>query len=95
MSQAIKKRSVEIAGHRTSLTLETAFWRTLKRLAARDKISINKLIERIDRNRHGNLSSAVRVYVLERLEAEAGPGVRHEAGPDAEPGPESNSRTTS
>ena len=91
MNQAIKKRSVEIAGHRTSLTLEAAFWRTLKRLAARDKISINKLIERIDRNRHGNLSSAVRVYVLERLEAEVGA----EAGPDAEPGPETNSRTTS
>ena len=71
MSQAIKKRSVEIAGHRTSLTLEAAFWRVLKRLAARDGISINKLIERIDRDRQGNLSSAVRVHVLERLEAEA------------------------
>ncbi len=71
MSQAIKKRSVEIAGHRTSLTLEAAVWRALKRLAARDGISINKLIERIDRDRDGNLSSAVRVYVLERLEAEA------------------------
>ncbi len=71
MSQAIKKRSVEIAGHRTSLTLEATFWNALKRLAARDGVSINKLIERIDRDRHGNLSSAVRVYVLERLEAEA------------------------
>ncbi len=87
MNQAIKKRSVEIAGHRTSLTLEAAFWRSLKRLAARDRISINKLVERIDRDRHGNLSSAVRVYVLERLEAEAGPGARPEA--------ESNSRTVS
>ena len=74
VSQAIKKRSVEIAGHRTSLTLEAAFWRALKRLATRDGVSINKLIERIDRDRHGNLSSAVRVYVLERLEAQAGPG---------------------
>ncbi len=83
MNQAIKKRSVEIAGHRTSLTLEAAFWRSLKRLAARDRISINKLVERIDRDRQGNLSSAVRVYVLERLEAEAG----------AEPEP--NSRTGS
>ena len=83
MSQAIKKRSVEIAGHRTSLTLEAAFWRALKRLATRDGISINKLIERIDRDRHGNLSSAVRVYVLERLEAQAGPGA------------ETNSRTAS
>ena len=89
MNQAIKKRSVEIAGHRTSLTLEAAFWRSLKRLAARDRISINKLVERIDRDRQGNLSSAVRVYVLERLEAEAG------AEPGPEPEPEPNSRTGS
>ena len=69
MNQGIQKRSVEIAGHRTSLTLEAAFWRALKRLAAQDRMSINKLVERIDRNRQGNLSSAVRVYILERLEA--------------------------
>ncbi len=71
MSGTVKKRSVEIAGHRTSLSLEQAFWRALKRIAARDGVSINRLIERIDRERAGNLSSAVRVYVLERIEAEA------------------------
>ncbi len=71
MSEAVKKRSVEIAGHRTSLSLEQAFWRALKRIAARDGVSINRLIERIDRERAGNLSSAVRIYVLERLEDEA------------------------
>ncbi len=68
---AVQKRSVEIAGHRTSLSLEEAFWRALKRIAARDGVSINSLIERIDRERAGNLSSAVRIYVLERIEAEA------------------------
>ena len=71
VSGTIKKRSVEIAGHRTSLSLEEAFWRALKRIAARDGVSINRLIERIDRERGGNLSSAVRIYVPERLEAEA------------------------
>ncbi len=71
MSGTVKKRSVKIAGHRTSLSLEEAFWRALKRIAARDGVSINRLIERIDRERAGNLSSAVRVYVLERLEDEA------------------------
>ena len=71
MSGTVKKHSVEIAGHRTSLSLEEAFWRALKRIAARDAVSINSLIERIDRERSGNLSSAVRVYVLERIEAEA------------------------
>ncbi len=73
MSGTIKKRSVEIAGHRTSLSLEEAFWRALKRIAAQDGVSINRLIERIDRERAGNLSSAVRIYVLERLEDEAAP----------------------
>ena len=71
MSGTVKKRSVEIAGHRTSLSLEEAFWRALKRIAAREGVSINRLIERIDRERGDNLSSAVRIYVLERLEAEA------------------------
>ncbi len=71
MSGTVKKRSVEIAGHRTSLSLEEGFWRALKRIAAQDGVSINRLIERIDRERAGNLSSAVRVYVLKRLEDEA------------------------
>ncbi len=71
MSGTVKKRSVEIAGHRTSLSLEAAFWRALKRIAAQDGVAINRLIERIDRERAGNLSSAVRIYVLERLEDEA------------------------
>ncbi len=71
MSGTVKKRSVEIAGHRTSLSLEEAFWWALKRIAAQDGVSINRLIARIDRERAGNLSSAVRVYVIERLEAEA------------------------
>ncbi len=81
MSQTVKKRSVEIAGHRTSLSLEAAFWRALKRLAAKDGVSVNTLVTRIDRAREGNLSSAVRVYVLERLEAEAGHGRADEDSP--------------
>ena len=77
MTQAIRKRSVTIAGHKTSLSLEEAFWRELKRLAADDGASLNALIERIDRTARGedavgNLSSAVRVYVLEQLRREAG-----------------------
>lgn len=85
--QAIKKRSVEIAGHRTSLSLEEAFWHALKRLAAADGVSLNKLIERIDRERESNLSSAVRVYVLERLEAEAATASSRTASSGPFPGP--------
>ncbi len=67
MSQAIRKRSVTIAGHKTSLSLEEAFWRALKEIASADGTSLNALIEKVDRERGGNLSSAVRVFVLERL----------------------------
>ncbi|GIK98400.1 MAG: hypothetical protein BroJett029_26090 [Alphaproteobacteria bacterium] len=69
----LRKRSVTIAGHRTSLSLEAEFWEALKELAAAEGVSLNRLIEEIDRARqHGgapppNLSSAARVYVLERL----------------------------
>jgi predicted DNA-binding ribbon-helix-helix protein len=64
MSQDLKKRSVVIAGHRTSLSLEDAFWQLLKILAAERRLSINALIEEIDATRTGNLSSAVRTYLL-------------------------------
>jgi predicted DNA-binding ribbon-helix-helix protein len=69
----IRKHSVTIAGHRTSLSLETAFWDRLKNLAAAKQISVNGLIEEVDRARPTegtpiNLSSAVRVYVLETIE---------------------------
>jgi predicted DNA-binding ribbon-helix-helix protein len=69
--EAVKKRSVTIAGHRTSLSLEEAFWHRLKSEARREGRSVNDLIARIDRDRPGNLSSAVRVYVLRSLEARA------------------------
>jgi len=64
MDATIRKRSVTIAGHSTSVSLEAAFWDALKDIAARRNLSINALIERIDEGRSGNLSSAIRVYVL-------------------------------
>jgi predicted DNA-binding ribbon-helix-helix protein len=73
----IVKRSVVVEGHRTSISLEPAFWEALKELAAERALSINKLIAEIDRERAGNLSSAIRVYLL-RV-ARAG---REEAGRD-------------
>lgn len=60
----IRKRSVDIAGHRTSISLEAAFWGALTAIAARRRISINQLIAEIDKERSGNLSSALRVFVL-------------------------------
>ena len=61
----MQKRSLTIAGHRTSIALEAEFWAGLEALAARRNIRLTALIEAIDRNRDGpNLSSALRVAVL-------------------------------
>ena len=54
------------------MSLEEAFWVALKREATREGLSLNSLVERIDAERCGNLSSALRVFVLERLEAAEG-----------------------
>jgi predicted DNA-binding ribbon-helix-helix protein len=60
------KRSLVIAGHRTSVSLENAFWRRLRALAAERGLSLNGLAAMIDASRDGaNLSSAIRVFVLE------------------------------
>ncbi len=69
----IRKRSVVIAGHATSVSLEEAFWRALKKIAHGRRQSVNALISEIDCERpsdlsgdlSGNLSSAIRVFVLE------------------------------
>lgn len=60
----IKKHSVTIAGHRTSVTLEEPFWNSLKEIAEARSQSVNTLIVEIDRRQSGNLSSALRVFVL-------------------------------
>ncbi|MCP4329366.1 MAG: ribbon-helix-helix domain-containing protein [Alphaproteobacteria bacterium] len=56
-----------IAGHPTSVSLEQAFWSELKDIAAARAISVATLIAEIDADRTGNLSSAIRVYVLNEL----------------------------
>jgi predicted DNA-binding ribbon-helix-helix protein len=69
----VKKRSVLIAGHATSVSLEEEFWDALKRIATERRTSVNALIEEIDDARGGNLSSAIRLFVLrDRQERVAG-----------------------
>lgn len=60
----MKKRSVVISGHRTSVSLENAFWYALKEIATRNDQTVNQLVSEIDDGRTGNLSSAIRVHVL-------------------------------
>ncbi|MBH89837.1 MAG: aryl-sulfate sulfotransferase [Magnetovibrio sp.] len=61
----ICKHSVLIKGHRTSISIENAFWNILRHIAIEKNLSINDLISKIDSSRSGNLSSAIRLYVLE------------------------------
>lgn len=67
---AIAKRSLVIDGHRTSVSLEDAFWRRLRAIAKQRGVSLNRLVAEIDRNRDGNLSSAIRLFVLDTLTAD-------------------------
>jgi predicted DNA-binding ribbon-helix-helix protein len=68
MSAGIVKRSVMIAGHRTSVSLEEPFWRALREIAAARGQSVQALIGTIDAGRaEQNLSSAIRVFVLEAV----------------------------
>jgi predicted DNA-binding ribbon-helix-helix protein len=60
----IRKRSVLVAGHQTSISLESTFWSALKDIARARETSINALVTEVDRDRDGNLSSALRVFVL-------------------------------
>jgi predicted DNA-binding ribbon-helix-helix protein len=59
------KHSVRIAGHATSVSLEAAFWEALCEIAVRRRLSVNALLSQIDAERGGNLSSAIRLFVLE------------------------------
>jgi predicted DNA-binding ribbon-helix-helix protein len=65
MKSLVIKRSVTIEGQQTSITLEDAFWRGLKNIAAHKRMSVPELVSKIDSDRkHRNLSSAVRLFVL-------------------------------
>lgn len=66
MKSPVVKRSVMIADHRTSVSLEAAFWQALKDIAAEQRLTVGGLIEVIDTHRRqSNLSSAIRVFVLD------------------------------
>jgi predicted DNA-binding ribbon-helix-helix protein len=71
MKSLVIKRSIVIAGHKTSVSLEDAFWRGLKEIAiGRDK-TLSDLVAEIDTGRpHNNLSSAIRLFVLDHYRAQ-------------------------
>lgn len=61
----VVKRSIVIAGHKTSVSLEDAFWKCLRAIAADREMTLSELVALIDKDRqHGNLSSHIRLFVL-------------------------------
>jgi predicted DNA-binding ribbon-helix-helix protein len=62
----IPKRSVRIGRHKTSISLEDAFWQSFKEIAALKEMSVDQLASIIDKDRqHANLSSVIRLYVVD------------------------------
>jgi predicted DNA-binding ribbon-helix-helix protein len=65
MKSSVVKRSIVIDGHKTSVSLEDAFWSDLKEIAHTRRATLSELVAEIDETRqHGNLSSAIRLFVL-------------------------------
>jgi predicted DNA-binding ribbon-helix-helix protein len=66
MKSLVIKRSVVVAGHKTSVSLEDAFWKGLKEIAGERDTTLSELVGTIDSEReYGNLSSALRLFVLD------------------------------
>ena len=86
MKSPVVKRSIVIAGHKTSVSLEDAFWKGLKEIATGREMTLSDLVASIDTDRrHGNLSSAIRLFVLDHYRAQIGEqrnaqGTSREAG---------------
>jgi len=78
MKSSIVKRSIVLAGHKTSVSLEDAFWVSLKHIAKHQRRTLSDLVGSIDANReHGNLSSALRLFVLSHYRARAASHVKN------------------
>ena len=68
MKSLVVKRSVVIDGHKTSVSLEDAFWRDLKTIAHMEQVTLSEVVKKIDKGRQaGNLSSAIRLFVFDQV----------------------------
>jgi predicted DNA-binding ribbon-helix-helix protein len=86
MDSTVLKRSVVINHHKTSVSLEDAFWKAVKGIAAGRNMTLSDLVASVDSDRRqGNLSSALRLYVLEhyRSRAQGGTGDREHGGTES------------
>jgi predicted DNA-binding ribbon-helix-helix protein len=82
MKSSVVKRSVSIAGRKTSISLEEPFWSIMRDISAQSGTTLNRLVSHIDseRQENSNLSSAIRLFVLDHFK-------RRAPGPTGEPRP--------
>jgi predicted DNA-binding ribbon-helix-helix protein len=74
LKSPVVKRSVVIDGHKTSVSLEDPFWNDLKDIACAQQVTLSKMIGEIDKGRqHSNLSSALRLFVLDQVRTHGDP----------------------
>ena len=72
MKSPVVKRSIVVAGHKTSVSLEEAFWNGMKEISSQRNMTLSELVGEIDNNRQqGNLSSAIRLFVLDYFKSRA------------------------
>jgi predicted DNA-binding ribbon-helix-helix protein len=72
VNSAVVKRSVVVGGHKTSVSLEEAFWNGMKDISRERGVTLSQLVGSIDADRHqGNLSSAIRLFVLDHFRSRA------------------------
>jgi len=72
MKSPVVKRSIVVAGHKTSVSLEEAFWNGMKEISGLRNMTLSELVGEIDSNRQqGNLSSAIRLFVLDYFKSRA------------------------
>jgi len=77
MQSAVVKRSIVIAGHKTSVSLEDDFWNALKEIKRSNNMTLSGLVADIDvRRLHANLSSAIRIFVLHHFRSQTSPTSR-------------------
>jgi len=69
-NRTVQQRSIKISGHATSITLENSFWSALREIATKRRTTAYRLIEQINNGRTGNLSSAIREFVLAEYRAD-------------------------
>ena len=87
MKTTVFKRSANIQGHKTSVSLEAEFWDSFRQIAAREGLTISQLLSQIDRSRrHGNLSSAIRLFVLQDLQGRIDAALRLQSAGDKQAG---------